>query len=434
MTPDKQHIQQCLNAFDFHTLFIEELGWDQCRLADQIITLDAQVYILQPIAQKRGMVAYLYTSKGSLPDKMLREKVEKEIAKLIYEHIIIYSDVQQYQVWQWVRREHERIPVQREVRFYKGRSNEHLVQRLMSIAFDAGEESKLSVAQVASRTRKAFDLERITTRFYTQFQQEHAIFMSFIQGITALVDREWYTSLMLNRLMFVYFIQKKGFLDNNVNYLPEKLHMVQEKRGKDTFLSFYRHFLLRLFHEGLNMQKTVRPSDLEELLGNVPYLNGGLFEVHELERDNQGIQIPDDAFARIFTFFDSYQWQIDERPLRFDGEINPDVIGYIFEKYINQKQMGAYYRLYQQKCYHLTYLQDDRTKIPSPIQTRWDHMAIITDAARTLYQRNNEHRRLSSNRNRTRIPCPSYAPGTAKKRASRRAGRLYQPVYQFQPG
>ena len=34
---------------------------------------------------------------------------------------------------------------------------------------------------------------------------------------------------------------------------------------------------------------------------------------------------------------------MDERPLRADNEINPDVLGYIFEKYINQKQMGAYY-------------------------------------------------------------------------------------------
>ena len=30
-------------------------------------------------------------------------------------------------------------------------------------------------------------------------------------------------------------------------------------------------------------------------------------------------------------------------PGREDNEINPDVLGYIFEKYVNQKQMGAYY-------------------------------------------------------------------------------------------
>ena len=45
----------------------------------------------------------------------------------------------------------------------------------------------------------------------------------------------------------------------------------------------------------------------------------------------------------MFEFFDGYRWLLDERPHRDDNEINPDVLGYIFEKYINQKQMGAYY-------------------------------------------------------------------------------------------
>ena len=44
-----------------------------------------------------------------------------------------------------------------------------------------------------------------------------------------------------------------------------------------------------------------------------------------------------------FDFFDEYRWHLDERPYREDNEINPDVLGYIFEKYVNQKQMGAYY-------------------------------------------------------------------------------------------
>ncbi|MFH0731237.1 MAG: hypothetical protein V2B19_33440 [Pseudomonadota bacterium] len=47
--------------------------------------------------------------------------------------------------------------------------------------------------------------------------------------------------------------------------------------------------------------------------------------------------------AEHAAFFDQYRWHLDERPLRADNEINPDVVGYIFEKYINQKQMGAYY-------------------------------------------------------------------------------------------
>ncbi len=68
-----------------------------------------------------------------------------------------------------------------------------------------------------------------------------------------------------------------------------------------------------------------------------------MFDVHELERDNSNIAIPDEAFERVFKFFDDYRWHLDERPYREDNEINPDVLGYIFEKYVNQKQMGAYY-------------------------------------------------------------------------------------------
>jgi hypothetical protein len=68
-----------------------------------------------------------------------------------------------------------------------------------------------------------------------------------------------------------------------------------------------------------------------------------LFDVHQLEKANPEIQINDDAFERLFDFFDAYEWHLDDRPLHKDNQINPDVLGYIFEKYINQKQMGAYY-------------------------------------------------------------------------------------------
>jgi hypothetical protein len=148
---------------------------------------------------------------------------------------------------------------------------------------------------------------------------------------------------MLNRMMFVYFIQKKSFLDNDPDYLRNRLRMMQEKAGNGRFHEFYRFFLLRLFHEGLGQPESERKPELDRLLGKVPYLNGGLFDVHVLEKEYPGIKIPDEAFEQIFNFFDEFNWHLDDRPLREDNEINPDVLGYIFEKYINQKQMGAYY-------------------------------------------------------------------------------------------
>ena len=166
-----------------------------------------------------------------------------------------------------------------------------------------------------------------------------------IKGIQEEDELQWYTSLMLNRLMFVYFIQKKGFLDGNINYLRNRLQMVRDATGNDKFQSFYRYFLLRLFHEGLGRSVDDRSLDtaMAKLLGKVPYLNGGFFEVHQLEERHADIDIPDEAFETLFDFFDRYSWNLDERALRSDNEINPDVVGYIFEKYINQKQMGAYY-------------------------------------------------------------------------------------------
>ncbi len=125
--------------------------------------------------------------------------------------------------------------------------------------------------------------------------------------------------------------------------MGHRLTQVRQQVGEGHFHSFYRSFLLRLFHEGLSQREEQRPTVLRQLLGNVPYLNGGLFDVHQLEQAYPTIAIPDEAFERIFAFFEGFHWHLDERPTRDDNEINPDVLGYIFEKYINQKQMGAYY-------------------------------------------------------------------------------------------
>jgi len=233
----------------------------------------------------------------------------------------------------------------RDHRFDASQSGDPLIQRLEQIAVGLEEEEKITVVDVAGRARAAFDVDKVTKKFYDRFKTEHGDFLELIKGIKATADLEWYTSVMLNRLMFVYFIQKKGFLDGDADYLRNRLAMVRKARGNDRFHSFYRYFLLRLFHEGLGKAPGDRKLDaaMEKLLGKVPFLNGWFFEVHELEEQNPEIDIPDKAFEKLFDFFDQYSWHLDERPLRADNEINPDVVGYIFEKYINQKQMGAYY-------------------------------------------------------------------------------------------
>ena len=342
---DRPKIRASLEQFDLRSLFIEELGWDHGG-EDLKIPVANATYALQAVAHKRGLVAYQYVADAdaSFPDHPTRQKIEKAVAKKVREHIIVYaSSDRSTHHWQWVKREPGQPDRSRSHIYQRGQVGEALIQKLEQIVFTLEEEDDLTIVDVSGRVRAAFDVEKVTKRFYDHFKKEHQAFLSFIEGIENVADREWYASLMLNRMMFIYFIQKRGFLDGDKNYLQNRLQRMQTAYGKDRFQTFYRLFLLRLFHEGLGQPEADRTPDLAELLGEIPYLNGGLFEVHDLERDNEDIHIPDKAFEEIFDFFDAYQWHLDDRPLRNDKEINPDVLGYIFEKYINQKQMGAYY-------------------------------------------------------------------------------------------
>ncbi len=192
------------------------------------------------------------------------------------------------------------------------------------------------------KVQTSFEADRITKKFYEAFKAEHQQFLSFIKGIAQEDHREWYTSVMLSRLMLVYFIQKKGLLDGDDDYLTNHLQQLRQKAtGEQTFFSFYRAFLLRLFHEGFGQSE--HSPQWEKEFGYVPYLNGGLFEKHPLERRYTDIQIPDEAFEQILTFFGRWQWHLDTREGQNDNEIAPDVLGYIFEQFTNQKEMGAYY-------------------------------------------------------------------------------------------
>ncbi|MBD2444867.1 SAM-dependent methyltransferase, partial [Dolichospermum sp. FACHB-1091] len=340
---NRSQVKKYLQLSDFTSLFIEELGWDYADISPIYLSVNGENYTIKAISQKRGLMVYhCLPENGILPNSQIRKKIDIEVTSYSQEHLIIYTDKgQEKQIWQWVRREPGKPVTSRENHYYIHQSGEGLIQKLETIYISIKEEENLTLLEVTKKTKKAFDVDKVTKKFYDQFKKEYKTFLDFIDGIPVKFDQEWYASLMLNRLMFIYFIQRKGFLNNDLDYLRTKLNQCQEHKENNQFYSFYRYFLLKLFHQGLGNQN--RNTELEALLGKVPYLNGGLFTVHYLEQTYPQITIPDTAFTQIFNFFDQYNWYLDERPLKNDHEINPDVLGYIFEKYINQKQMGAYY-------------------------------------------------------------------------------------------
>ena len=346
MTLDTAEARALLKAGNLSKLF-NTLGWDHFNTAITI-PVAGDDYVLAGVAEKRGVQVFQCSPgpAGAIPDRDVRAKLDTQLRKSAHEHLIVFTgagDPPAEQLWQWVELQPGKPRAIREQAYRANQSGEALLQKLDGIRFELAEEEQLTLAgDVIPRLREAFGRrDKVTKKFYDRFQKEHGAFLGFINGIAAQGDREWYASVMLNRLMFVYFIEKKGFLDGDPKYLRNRLSRVKRERGSGQFFSFYKGFLRRLFHEGLGSQS--RSPELETLIGKVPYLNGGIFDEHQLETDNPGVDIPDEAFERIFDFFDDYDWHLDTRPNAADNEINPDVLGYIFEKYINQKQMGAYY-------------------------------------------------------------------------------------------
>ena len=332
-----------LQDSEFEPLFVEELGWEYHTQA-LTVTVDDTEYALSAIAEKRGMVVFhcTATDEKPMPDYATRRAIQRQVAKSVHEHVIIYTDAAKTtQLWQWVKREQGKPDACREHRYHREQPGDALLQKLRAIEFSLAEEEGLSIVDVTGRVRAAFDVAPVTKRFYERFKKEHDAFLKFLNGIPDMQTQEWYVSVMLNRLMFIYFIQKKGFLNADPDYLRTNLTR-SRAQGTDRF---YKTFLCPLFFEGFAKPETERTAQTNQRLGEVPYLNGGIFQRHQIERQHgEAIHIPDAAFEQLFNFFEQYQWHLDERPLRNDNEINPDVLGYIFEKYVNDRQkMGAYY-------------------------------------------------------------------------------------------
>jgi hypothetical protein len=354
MSVNIQDIKSCLKDCEFPHLFRELLGWDQYPEAPCPITYQEQRYDFQMIAEKSGFKIYLHTCPSRIYPMPLLKKLDELLADRAAAHLTIFVDAQHdNQLWLWIKRQGNRATTY-PTYMNKLQSGELLAQKVRSLYIDIEEELQkgINLVDVIDRVIQGFNVETVTRAFYDGskkeegFKDQHKKFLNHIQNITDEADRKWYTSIMLNRLMFVYFIQRKGLLDytdpNSFNgkdqYLQDHLKAIQQT--SDNPFVYYREFLLPLFR---CLNERERTSQQRQQFGNIPYLNGGIFDVHPLEDKYPAIKISNEAFADLFTFFTKFTWHLDDRPSRNDREINPDVLGYIFEKYINQKEMGAYY-------------------------------------------------------------------------------------------
>ena len=347
---NKNQFTSLLKQHLFSELFISQMGWNNPVSKNSLsLEIDEVTYTFQPVAQRSGFGIFSCEVE-SIPSASTIRRIDSRFRRAAHDYICIYyQKTGESQVWAAPVNTTEK----REVIVIEYETNENSVQflfeKIASLSFELTEQTTISTVRERIAGEFKVNGENLTKEFYRGFRQEHKAFVEFITGMDDTIatqknlNKQWYASVMLNRLMFCYFIQKKGFLNHDEHYLRNKLQQVQETEGNNKFYSsFYRSFLLQLFHGGLN--EPHRAADFERRYGRIPYLNGGLFDVHQLEKDYEDIDIADEAFARLFGFFDKWRWHLDTRITASGRDINPDVLGYIFEQYINDRaQMGAYY-------------------------------------------------------------------------------------------
>ncbi len=194
----------------------------------------------------------------------------------------------------------------------------------------------------------AFSVEKLNKDFFRDYK---VVFDNVVaEADSSIADPEaarLFSQSLLNRLMFLYFIQKKGWMkfEGNDNYLRSVFD-----RSIANGENFYRERLYWIFFYGLSNQAEsieIQTNEfLEERRGNVPYLNGGLFEMEAGGIDEKDkVAISNDRFVEILKLFESYNFTIDEStPFEVQVAVDPEMLGKVFEELVTGRhESGSYY-------------------------------------------------------------------------------------------
>lgn len=193
---------------------------------------------------------------------------------------------------------------------------------------------------------QAFDVERVTNRFHqeyaklfkrtTQTIQESNKALAFVHDPAEL---NAFTQRFLGRLMFLYFIQKKGWLAGDNHFLSRQYDLAMRLEN-----NYYAHLLEPLFFETLNQK---RPGD-NSPWGVIPYLNGGLFE-RDTDLKNRpitGLYLPNELFDphdihAILGFFNTYNFTVaEDTPAEQEVAVDPEMLGKVFENLMEEDERG----------------------------------------------------------------------------------------------
>lgn len=222
--------------------------------------------------------------------------------------------------------------------------------------------------------REAFSVDALSDDFFDEYRKQYAEFVRFLTGKEYVKrgnkwveqevgepDAQFFSSFdgsekmvrdyvkkMMGRIVFLYFLQSKGWLAGNLHYMHDLFYSTSDTVKAD----FLDKVLEPMFFGLLNTKPEDRANaPLVNGVGvkfipqadSIPYLNGGLFQQEEI--DEVDSRFPANMFKSLFDFFDSYNFTIDENdPNDAEVGVDPEMLGKIFENLLeDNKDKGAFY-------------------------------------------------------------------------------------------
>ncbi len=335
---------------NIRSLFVETLDW---QYADGLIPLHSARNDNLPsdarlIASRDGTSAVYVALTNADTDRVTAAAVNvaaRSLSEILSDDLLLLLTNRSVDQFHIIRPDltHGRPRLQRMVA-RRGEHHRTVVQQLANMWDDYGRNGKTVHEAIVN----AFSVEPVTADFFREYRRNFAEAKEGIKGFTDERELHLFTQTLFNRLMFVYFISRKGWLrfNGNTDYLNALWRDYESRRVSDS--NFYWDRLRLLFFAGLNNDKSedlTEYPDARRLIGSVPFLNGGLFEMGDTDARSD-IYVPDDAIKSILTdLFDRFNFTVMEStPYDTEVAVDPEMMGKVFEELVNERhESGAYY-------------------------------------------------------------------------------------------
>ena len=347
---------------EIRNLFLIDLGWGSPRnLTPRTLPIGFPVsreVTVFPVAQMSGLpVYYIQWHENKLPGTTARRAVNRKLSEISADHLIIYTlpDRSQLTFTRARKRSDDKIEL-RTLPYEIGSPARTTIERLGELAFtlEELEHGEPPITSVTEKLNNAFNVEAVTEQFFNDYKivfaglQERLIGELPVRIRKSAEAKFWahdYALQLLNRLMFLYFIQRKRWLGENPGFLRYFWRSYKDSGMSQN--TFYSDWLSILFFKAFNNKPHNGyrnfPDNIRLALQNAPYLNGGLFYENELDT-KYDITLPDEFFDLIFDrfkssepgFLERYNFTIAEStPLDIEVAVDPEMIGKVYESLIN---------------------------------------------------------------------------------------------------